>query len=500
MITPRDCNLEARGETRLSLRLTQIHKRFGRHVALDNVSFEVRGGEVHALLGENGAGKSTLMRIAYGLTAPDRGEIVVSGERQEARSERMASPLAARSLGIGMVHQHFTSIAALTVAENVALAAGWRGGRHHVARATEVIARLGLPLDPTARVRELSVQLRQRLEIVQALASDARILLLDEPTAVLAPREVQELLDLVRRFRDQGGAVVLISHKLAEVAQVADRVTVLRRGVVTLTGPAADFDAQLLSRAMIGEHRSLDLQFERRGLRGAERTEPRPVRVELLDFAPPPQSPEGRERGLHLRSGQIVGIAAIEGNGQRELLRALAGVTHHESVRAVHGSVAFVPEDRTTEALVGPFSLSANYLLGNLDRMPSFLDWTQIRRDTALLLAHYDVRGGAVGEPAVSLSGGNQQKFILGRALERRPDVLVVENPTRGLDVLASSAIHAALRTAADQGSCVVIHSSDLDEVLALADRLLIMTSGAIRELPMDTSRDAVGDAMLGIA
>jgi ABC-type uncharacterized transport system ATPase subunit len=482
------------------------------------VSFDVRAGEVHALLGENGAGKTTLMRIAYGTLTPDSGAIVITGERREARGERITSPLAARALGIGMVHQHFTSIPALTVAENVALAAGWRGGRDHVARATGVISRLGLPLQPTAQVRTLSVQMRQRLEIVQALASDAKILLLDEPTAVLAPREVDDLLALVRGFCDQGGAVVLISHKLAEVAQVADRVTVLQRGAVTLRGPARDFNAAALSRAMIGADRALDPQVERRGPRGAVFAQPRELRVELRGVITsetpppspmargrgsasetPPPPPMTRGRGIVLHAGELIGVAAIEGNGQREILRAVAGLERHPSVHRVHGSVAFVPEDRTNEALIGSFSLTANFLLGNLDRAARLIDWPHFRRRTAALIERYDVRGGTVDDAIDTLSGGNQQKFILGRALERRPDVLVVENPTRGLDVLASATIHAALREAADQGSCVVVHSSDLDEVLALADRLLVLYQGEVRELPVDTSRDVVGDAMLGV-
>lgn len=482
-----------------SLRLSHISKRFGTSVALDDVSFDVQGGQVHALLGENGAGKTTLMRIAYGMIAPDSGEITVRRETSDARPApqrgggvrrlQIDSPLAARALGIGMVHQHFTSIAALTVAENVALAAGWRGGRHHVAQATEVIARLGLPLEPTALARDLSVQLRQRLEIVQALASEAKILLLDEPTAVLAPREVRELLDLVLRFRDGGGAVVLISHKLAEVIEVADRVTVLRRGVVTLTGAARDHDASSLSRAMIGIDPAFGLQAERRGLRASKR--PDAVKAVRVEF---------RDPGILLHSGEIIGIAAIEGNGQRELMRAIGGVTTNATDPVVSGEVVFVPEDRTREALIVDFSLSANYLLGNLDQAPRLLDWPQVQLSTAALLARYDVRAGATTDPAASLSGGNQQKFILGRALERRPDVLVVENPTRGLDVVATATIHAALREAADRGACVLVHSSDLDEMMLLADRLLVMTNGMVRELPIDAARDVVGDAMLGLA
>jgi simple sugar transport system ATP-binding protein len=375
------------------------------------------------------------------------------------------------------------------VAENIALVAGWRGGRDHRRRAAAVIARLGLPLDVATPAGGLSVQLRQRLEIVQALASEARVLLLDEPTAVLAPREVNELLDLVRRFRDQGGAVVLISHKLAEVSQIADRLTVLRRGSVTLTGAARDHDTAALSRAMIGSDPAPGLQAGRRGLRGAARPDTeREIRVEL------------QEPGIVLHAGEIVGIAAIEGNGQRELLRAIGGVVGSVAAVEVTGSVAFVPEDRTREALVPEFSLTANLLLGNLDRASRWVDWSRWRRDTTAVLSRYDVRADGADAAGSTLSGGNQQKFILARALERRPDVLVVEHPTRGLDAVASAAIHAALRAAAADGACVVVHDSDLDEVMALASRLLVVTDGTVRELPTDTPRAIIGDVMLGLA
>lgn len=474
------------------LSLSKISKRFGSSVALRDVSFDVHPGEVHALLGENGAGKSTLMRVAYGLTSPDSGEISVQLETGGTQSRRIASPREARALGIGMVHQHFTSIPALTVADNLALVAGWRGGGH-AARATALIDRLHLPLDATARVRDLTVQLRQRLEIVQALATDASILLLDEPTAVLAPREVGELLELVRRFRDQGGAVVLITHKLAEVTAVADRITVLRRGEVTLSGFAREFDHSALSRAMIGNDSIPDLALERRGSPGTAHPDaPRAVRLELRGLA--------SSEALPLHGGEIIGIAAIEGNGQRELMRAIGGMQPDASLASAHGIVAFVPEDRTSEALIGDFSLTANLLLGNLDRAPRWLDWQHLDQVTENLLARHDVRAAGVSSPAASLSGGNQQKFILGRALDRRPDILVAENPTRGLDLLASASVHHALRQAAQQGSCVVLHSTDLDEVLALADRLLVVANGVVRELPIDTPRDAVGDAMLGLA
>ncbi len=453
------------------LTLTKISKRFGAIRALDAVSFDVAAGEVHALLGENGAGKSTLMRVAAGAIRPDAGMV----------QAQQGAPL-------GTVAQHFSSIPAFTVAENIALSAGWREtGRAAEQRAAEVITRLGLPLDATAVVETLSVQLRQRLEIVKALAGDARVLLLDEPSAVLAPREVAELLQLVRDFAAKGGAVVLITHKLDEVFAAATRVTVLRRGKVTFTGPVAGETPATLSRAMIGG----DLPRVERSTRTVGEVVVRAKGLVLgrvpLDFA--------------IREGEIVGVAAVEGNGQRALLRAIAGLdevaTKGGSLQ-VTGPVAFVPEDRTTEGIIPTLTLTENVLLGDRDA-PWWLDWPALRTRTTALLGSFDVRGGDAETPAASLSGGNQQKLIFARVLDRSPRVLVVEDPTRGLDVQATAAIHARLCAAAASGAAVMVHSSDLDEVLELADRLFVMTNGTLTELPITTPREVVGDAMLGV-
>jgi simple sugar transport system ATP-binding protein len=484
-----------------SLALRNISKRFGATVALSDVSFDVAPGQVHALLGENGAGKSTLMRIGYGLLRPDAGTITIAPPRSPSvTTSFLASPRAARDAGIGMVHQHFTSIPALTVAENIALAADWREtGRRAAERAGAVVQRLGLPLDPTAYVETLSVQLRQRLEIVKALASDARILLLDEPTAVLAPPEVAELLTFMRNFATGGGAVVLITHKLDEVMQVADRVTVLRRGVVTLDREIAHETPHSLSRAMIGGEL----------VRVPQQPPTTGDNAIVADQLTLRQKAHGASSGVAvrnvtvaIRAGEIVGIAAIDGNGQRELLRAIAGVDQPAILSGtlrVAGPVAFIPEDRTTEAIIGAFTLTENLLLASSDRAGWWLDWDAIRARTAALLQQHDVRAPGPDIVIDTLSGGNQQKFIFGRALDAAPKVIVAEDPTRGLDVRATQAIHDGLRAAARAGVAVIVHCSDLDEVLELADRLLVMTRGRLHELPRDSSRDTVGDAMLAL-
>ncbi len=469
----------------MTLHLQQISKSYGPAAALRDVTFTAMPGQVHALLGENGAGKSTLMHIAYGMLRPDSGTI--NGKNG------FDSPRAARAAGIGMVHQHFTSIAALTVAENIALTAGWcETGAAAVTRAALIVEQLGLPLPVSRHAENLSVQLRQRLEIVKALASDARTLLLDEPTAVLAPREVAELLEFLRVFAARGGTVVLITHKLDEVFRAADRVTVLRRGEVTLSDTLDLQTPRSLSRAMIGA----DIPAPGRtvGPRGKVL-----VRADQLILYGASSSPASFE----IHAGEIVGVAAIDGNGQRELLRTIAGVDGvgiTSGTLTVAAPVAFIPEDRTSEGMIGPFTLAENLLLGTLPRGASWIDWRAIHGQTETLLRTHDVRAAGSGALAESLSGGNQQKFVLARALAGNPQVIVAENPTRGLDLLATQSVHQALRDAAQRGAAVVVHSSDLDEVLEIADRLFVVARHEVTELPTNTSRDVVGDAMLAVA
>ncbi|HET7425128.1 MAG TPA: ABC transporter ATP-binding protein [Gemmatimonadales bacterium] len=479
------------------LRLEGIEKRYGPVHALRGADFTLYPGEVHALLGENGAGKTTLMQVADGLVRPDAGTIRVGDAERPA-----LTPGEARRFGIGMVHQHFTGIPAFTVAENVALATGWPVSpgplRERVRHAAEQI---GLPLDPDVRTGRLSVGLKQRLEIVKAVAADARILLLDEPTAVLAPAEVAELLDVIRRFTASGGAAVLITHKLDEALAAADRVTVLRRGKVVLRALRGDLDPAGLAAAMIGGEPVVRSAASIR----QQADEPAAIRAEALEVAR--ESGYGlalRQGSLEVRPGEIVGIAAVEGNGQRELLRAVAGrVLPLRGRLQVAGPVAFIPEDRISEGLIPELSLTENVVLGSGREEPWMrggrIDWRAAERYTAELLRAYDVVAAGPRAPASSLSGGNQQKVVIARELSRRPRVVVAENPTRGLDLRATAGVHARLREAAEAGAAVLVHSSDLDEVLELATRVLVVSRGVVAEPPSGeaASREEIGAMML---
>jgi general nucleoside transport system ATP-binding protein len=477
-----------------ALELSHISKRFGSLKALDGVSLSVERGTVHAVLGENGAGKTTLMHVAYGLLAADAGTVSVRGQLRH-----LSSPLDAIHAGIGMVHQHFTLVPAMTVGENIAL--GGRGrlrDRDVVRRVNELAGLTGFALDPDALVETLPVGAQQRVEIAKALARSATVLILDEPTAVLAPPEVEELLRWLRNFVAQGNAAVLITHKLREAMAVADDVTVLRRGQVVHTSPASRTTAEELAASMIGSTRS-DVDAPQAPRAMARTTVFAAEDVSIADDA-------GRTR-VHgvtftIASGEIVGIAAVEGAGQHELLRALAGRRH-----VAGGSlqrppeVGFVPEDRHRDAVLLDRSISENVALRGLGRRRGAVDWSAARERTTTLMRAFDVRASDASVTMRTLSGGNQQKLVLARELAtdepfEHSRALVVENPTRGLDVRATLDVHQRLRDAAREGAAVVFYSSDLDEVLALANRVFVMFAGRLREVLPD--REIVGGAMLG--
>lgn len=472
------------------LALDTITRQFGQVAALDGASLAAAAGEVHALLGENGAGKSTLMRIAFGLDQPNAGAIELDGRRVMIRSPREAM-----SFGIAMVQQHFALVQAMTVAENVALGSDGRldlAGT--AARIRQLGAESGLVLDPEAQVGTLPVGAQQRLEIIKALSRNARILILDEPTAVLSPGEAHDLLAWTRRFADAGGTVILIAHKLREVLSVADRVTVLRRGRTVLESQARDATETTLADAMLGATLgSVDTHTA-----VATRTPKGPATISLVrvDAADESGVIRVRDASLTVHGGEIVGITAIEGAGQRELLRVMAGRLHplrgHVEIPL---TVGFVPEDRHRDAVVLDATLTENVALSGAAQLRGRMRWSALRASTAALLQLHDVRAASENVAMRTLSGGNQQKFVLGRELTSAPAALVVENPTRGLDIRATREIHSALRAARDAGTAVVLYSGDLDEVLALSDRVLVVADGTVRDVGHD--RDVVGRAML---
>jgi simple sugar transport system ATP-binding protein len=447
---------------------------------------------VHALLGENGAGKTTLMRIAFGVDSADEGTVTVNGAAEPIR--RAADSIRA---GVGMVHQHFTNVGAMTVAENVALGGHGRfDASIAAARVVDIGARTGLTLDPAARVEGLPVGAQQRLEIVKALARDAAILILDEPTAVLAPSEAEELLHWLRGYVAAGNSVVLITHKLREALGVADDVTVLRRGRVAVHAPASAVTADSLASAMLGEPLS-ELGATQSFDHVDHASKPTAVarRVSIVDDR---GAPVIREASFEIRAGEVVGIAAVEGAGQHELLRALARrQIVYGGELTLPATIGFVPEDRHRDALVLDFDATENVALKDAGTRRGAMSWRAMRQRTETLIRDFDVRGGGVRSAVRSLSGGNQQKLVLARELDGNPSLLVVENPTRGLDIRATRDVHERLRAAARQGTTVVMYSSDLDEVLAVADRILVIHAGHVAETARD--RDVVGRAMLGV-
>ena len=469
-----------------ALELREISKRFGRLVALDKASLVVRAGSIHALLGENGAGKTTLMRIAFGLIRPDSGSIAVS-----SITKSFDSPSDAIASGLGMVHQQFSLIAAMTVAENVAL--GGRGRfspKATAARIVEVGERTGLKLNPETPVSSLGSAERQKLEIIRTFAHDARVLILDEPTAVLTSRDTGELFRQLRTFADSGGAVVLITHKLDDAIANADEVTVLRRGRVALTAPMSRIDRLSLTSAMLGfTPEPPETSYFRPSAAS--------VVVSLRDVAPPVESgkPPATPISLELRTGEILGVAALNSEAA-SFLRILAGRS-----RPVSGSiklpsrVAFVPENRQEEALIPEFDLAENFALRDVARREGLIHWKEVDTHVAGILRDFDVKAAGPRVDAMTLSGGNQQRFVLGRELHDEPPLLVLENPTQGLDVQAAAAVHARVRAAAGRGTAVVFYSSDLDELAQIGNRILVVkASGFVFSEP---EKESIGHLLL---
>jgi ABC-type uncharacterized transport system ATPase subunit/ABC-type uncharacterized transport system permease subunit len=501
-----------------ALELRDITKSFGDLVANDHISLTVAPGEVHSIVGENGAGKTTLMNVCFGILQPDEGEILVDGV-----PVRMASPVAARAHGIGMVHQHFKLVESLTVAENVFLGAEETHGLYTLDRSrmigelTEVSNRFGLEVDPARRVERLSAGQRQRVEILKALYFDAKILILDEPTAVLTPQESDKLFDVLRGLAAAGRTIILITHKLREVLAVADRYTVIRLGKVVADGDTAGATEEEIATLMVGR----EVRFGR--------TEPIPDRRPAVTPALTcsglvVEDADGHVRvdgvSLDLRPGEITGIAGVEGNGQTELIRALAGlqqavsgsvhmggrdITHTSPADRRTAGIAHIPEDRLVDGVAATATVIDNmvggFLRSNLFRRGILsarlaTDWA------ASLIRRYDVRGAQPRTKVGSLSGGNIQKVVVARELETDPEVLLAAQPSRGVDVGAMEFIHSQLRARRDAGAAVLVVSADLSELLALADRILVMYRGKIvaEFAPAEELVPRIGLAMAGAA
>ena len=492
------------------LELRNITKRFGAVLANDHINITVEPGTIHAIVGENGAGKSTAMRIAYGFYTADSGDIVIDGQVRHIQR-----PLDAIALGVGMVHQHFMLVDTMTVAENIVLGAETGSAvALDVAEATSRIRTLSedfkLSVDPDALIEDLSVGQQQRVELLKALYRNARLLILDEPTAVLTPQEVDEFFGTLRRMREQGKTIVIITHKLGEVLAISDEVTVMRDGKVVGRVKTKDTNAAELARLMVG----------RDVLLRVEKTPAKPGDVVL------------RVRHLHVaravngvtfdvRAGEIVGIAGVEGNGQRELIEAIAGLSNPAVVsgelalagtslagldaraRRVRG-IAHIPEDRHRRGLLLEFPLDENAILGVHYRPPvasgAFVNDREVKRRTNDIIQRFDVRPPNAALPARALSGGNQQKLVIGREFELPPKLLLVAQPTRGVDIGAIEFIHRKLVALRDAGCAVLLVSAELEEVMSLSDRLLVIHEGRIAGDvdPAITSAADVGCLMTG--
>jgi len=491
-----------------AIEFKSICKRFGSTLANNEVSFAVKAGEVHAIVGENGAGKTTLMRILYGLHKPDSGTICVRG-----KEVRIESPKDAIALGIGIVQQHFALINRFTVAENIIL--GQEGYRFYINRkkSNDRIAELsksfGLSAYPEVRVEELSVGEQQRVELLKVLYRKADIIILDEPTAVLTPQEIESLYATIERMKDSGKTIIFITHKLKEVFRVADTITVMRDGRSIATMSAAEVTPQRLSELIIGRELRV---------RGEQRVEPKDIEalvVENLIVLGERGNEVLKGLSLVLKENEILGIAGVEGNGQTELVEALCGLR-----RAVNGrivlfgneltpetpwllrskGIAHIPEDRISSGMISEFTVYENLILGYQAEFSraGMLQRDRIVNETEKLMDEYDIRPRDIKAKMKNLSGGNQQKVVIARELRKNPKVLIANQPTRGLDVGAALFVHDKLLETKSKGSVLLI-SSDLDEIMELSDRIAVIYEGRIvREFDKKAGVEVIGSAMLG--
>ena len=496
----------------MKLELRGITKRFGSLVANDHIDLTVEPGQIHALLGENGAGKSTLMNILYGLTRPDEGEIVIDG-----RDVVFARPKDAIAAGIGMVHQHFMLVPVFTVAENVVLGAERtnRLGLLDRRRARQDVLRVskeyGLAVDPDALVENLPVGVQQRVEIIKSLLRDANLLILDEPTAVLTPGETEDLFAIMRSLKASGHSIVFITHKLKEVQEMADTITVIRQGRVVGTLAPTASDEELAS-LMVG--RSVRFAPEKEAVVVGEPV----LQVRRLRVADDLGHLAVNDLSLEIRAGEILGVAGVQGNGQTELCEALVGLraiedggfsvagrdlTGSPTRQVLHAGVGYIPEDRQAEGLVTEFSVAENLTLDTYDDPPfshgMALDLDVIDASAREKVQQFDIRTESIRTPASSLSGGNQQKVVVARELSREVKLLIASQPTRGVDVGSIEFVHQRIVEERNKGAAVLLVSTELDEIAALADRVAVMYEGRIVAFrPPNVSRQELGLLMSG--
>ncbi|ACO17321.1 ABC transporter ATP-binding protein [Streptococcus pneumoniae] len=495
------------------IEMRDITKVFGGFVANDKINLHLRKGEIHALLGENGAGKSTLMNMLAGLLEPTSGEIAVNGQ-----VVNLDSPSKAASLGIGMVHQHFMLVEAFTVAENIILGSELtKNGVLDIAGASKEIKalseRYGLAVDPSAKVADISVGAQQRVEILKTLYRGADILIFDEPTAVLTPSEIDELMAIMKNLVKEGKSIILITHKLDEIRAVSDRVTVIRRGKSIETVEIAGATNADLAEMMVG--RSVSFKTEKQA------SKPKEVVLSIKDLVVNENRgvPAVKNLSLDVRAGEIVGIAGIDGNGQSELIQAITGLRKVESgsielkgdsIVGLHPrqitelSIGHVPEDRHRDGLILEMMISENIALQTYYKEPhsknGILNYSNITSYAKKLMEEFDVRAASELVPAAALSGGNQQKAIIAREIDRDPDLLIVSQPTRGLDVGAIEYIHKRLIEERDNGKAVLVVSFELDEILNVSDRIAVIHDGKIQGIvsPETTNKQELGVLMAG--
>ncbi|WP_425498847.1 ABC transporter ATP-binding protein [Natronoglycomyces albus] len=503
----------------MKLELRALTKKFGTFVADDNIDLVVQPGEIHALLGENGAGKSTLMNMLYGLLEPTSGEILIDDE-----PVTFDNPKQAIRAGIGMVHQHFMLVPPFTVAENVMLGREYHRygvlNRKAARQAVmDVSERYGLRVDPDALIKDIPVGVQQRVEIIKALLGDCRLLIMDEPTAVLTPQEITELLDIMRTLAESGTSIIFISHKLKEVKAIADKITVIRRGKVTgdLTPDVSEME---LASAMVGRDVSLTVD--------KGQSTPADSSLEIRDLTVIDERDCRAVDGLDLtvRRGEILGIAGVEGNGQTELARALIGLAGHAAdgakekmtgsikfhgrevsrsspLRRIRLGLGYIPEDRARHGLIKDFTVAENLVLNQIGDEPysrnGVRNFNAIHELAERSISTFDIRTEGPDKPASSLSGGNQQKLIIAREFSRKLELLVASQPTRGVDVGAIEFIHKRIIEERDAGAGVLLISSELDEILSLSDRVAVMYKGkVVAVVPPDTPREVIGRYMAG--